>query len=97
MDKLIKALQLIHYLIWIPLGILLLAVIVFLLVANPFAGVMDVLGGAGGGLPAGLSGDSFGPPGGQGFPSEEMIRQFLEQQGSPEGAPPAGGFTPPSQ
>lgn len=69
MEKLIQVLATIFYLVWIPLGLLLLAGIVFLIVANPLAGIMDLLGG--------------GIPSEGGFqPTEEMIQQFL-QQGSP--------------
>lgn len=77
MDKLRQTLEVIFYLIWIPLGILLLAGIIYLIAANPFAGMMELMSG-GGGLPLAPSGDSFGPPGGQGSPSEEQIRQFIE-------------------
>lgn len=37
MDNFLKLLQTIYYLIWIPLGILLIAGIIFMIIANPFA------------------------------------------------------------
>ncbi len=90
MDRLIKFLQVIYYLIWIPVGILLLAGIIFLIVANPLSGLTEALkglGGAGGGFP------SIPPAGGSGgFPSEEMMKQFMER-----GGPPGGQFGPPGQ
>lgn len=61
-----SVLQLIYYLIWIPLGILLIAGIIFLIVANPIGSLLESLpfGGppGGGGFGPG-GGGQFGPPG----------------------------------
>ena len=84
MEKLNQVLSLIFYLIWIPLGILLIAGVVFLIVANPLAGIQQALGSLQGGF------GQSAPAGG--FPSQEMIRQFMEQ-----GRPPADGFGSPGQ
>lgn len=54
MDKFIQVLQIIYYLVFIPLGIILIAGIIFLVVANP----LGKLGQFGPG------GDPFGGPGG---------------------------------
>lgn len=83
MDNFIKVLQIIYYLIFIPLGVLLIAVIIYLVISNPLSQLSR-----GGGPPAGAG---FGGPGGGGspaFPSEEMMKQFMQQgQGSaPDGA-----------
>lgn len=56
MEKFIQVLSVIFYLIWIPLGLVLLAAILFMMMANPFGRMM---GSAPGGSP-------FGPPGGFG-------------------------------
>jgi len=76
-EKLNQTLSAIFYLIWIPLGLLILAGIVFLAVVNPFAGIMQMMGG-------GSSAESGTDPGGGFQPTEEMIRQFMEQGQIPE-------------
>ena len=80
MEKLRQTLAVIFYLIWIPLGLLLIAGIIFLIVANPLAGLMS------GGPSAGSEFEQFGTPGGGFQPTEEMMRQFIpnlnEEQGS---------------
>lgn len=48
MDSLNKILSIIFYLIWIPLGLVLLAGIIFVIVANPLGQIMGMLGGSGG-------------------------------------------------
>ena len=85
MNGLRQILAVIFYLIWIPLGILILAVIVFLITANPLGGLLELLqaGGAGGGSP-GSPASTRGEPAG-GFPSQEQIQQFQQfQQQGPE-------------
>lgn len=91
MEKLNQVLSIIFYLIWIPLGILLIAGIVFLIVANPIGSLLESLppGAAGGG--------GFAPPSG-GFPTQEQIQQFQQFQqqgplptGAGQGRPPGGG------
>lgn len=80
MDKLIKVLQIIYYIIWIPLGLLLVAFIIYMMVANPLGRIMGGgMGGPGGGF--------GGPPGGGGsnFPSEEMMKEFMQKGGLPQG------------
>ncbi len=84
MDNLNKILATIFYLIWIPLGILLIAGIVFLIVANPIGSFLENLPFGG---PSGSGG--FGQPGG-GFPSPEEIQQFQQQGGPPSGFGPPG-------
>jgi len=86
-EKLRQILAVIFYLIWIPLGLLLIAGIIFLVVANPLAGLMS------GGPSAGSGFEQSGTPGGGFQPTEEMIRQFMEQGGSPDGSQ----FGPPGQ
>jgi len=73
-----SVLQLIFYLIWIPLGFLLFAVIVFLIISNPLSKLSP--GGFGG---PGGSPSSFDPPdGGSGFPSEDMMKQYMQEGGN---------------
>ncbi|MAG60067.1 hypothetical protein CMO96_04740 [Candidatus Woesebacteria bacterium] len=88
MNTLKNLLAIIFFLIWIPIGVLLLAGIIFLITANPLAGMMEgmqMMGGMGGDIPSG----------GQDFPSEEMLKQFMQQQ-DPGGNSP-GRFSPPQQ
>lgn len=63
MDNLQKILSVIFYLIWILLGLLLFAGIIFIIVANPIGSLLESSPfGAGGGP----GGGQFGPPeGGQ--------------------------------
>ncbi len=82
MDRLIKFLQVIYYFIWIPLGLLLIAGIVFLIVANPLAKLGE-FGGPGGGFPGGAPGQGGSGGGAGGFPSQEQIEQF-QRQGGPK-------------
>ena len=70
-----NVLQLIFYLIWIPLGFLLFVIIIFLIISNPLSKLSP--GGFGG---SGGSQSSFGPPSGDsGFPSEDMMKQYMQQ------------------
>ena len=78
-------LQIIYYCIWIPLGILLFILAIYLMVNNP----LKALGGFGAGGPGGGGPGSFGSPGGGfgegasggGMPSKEMIEQYMKQGG----------------
>ena len=79
MEKLRQTLAVIFYLIWIPLGLLLVAGAIFMIVANPFAGMMEMMSA---GPPGGFGPPSFGEEDG-GFPSEEMMKQFMEEGGPP--------------
>lgn len=84
MDKFIKVLQVIYYIIFIPLGILLVAFIIYLVVSNPLGKLMGGgFGGPGGGFGGGQPGGGFGQQGG--FPTEEMIEQFKRQGDSSQG------------
>ena len=70
-----NVLQLIFYLIWIPLGFLLFAVIIFLIINNPLSKLSP--GGFGG---SGGSPSSFGPADrGSGYQSEDMMKQYMQQ------------------
>lgn len=75
MDKLRQTLAVIFYLIWIPLGLLLIAGIIFLAVANPLAGIMELIGRE---VPGGGATERGGFE-----PTEEMIQQFMQQGGPP--------------
>lgn len=87
-EKLNQILSTIFYLIWIPLGIFLIAGIIFLVVANPLGQLGQLLqgGGPGGGFPGGGPGQG----GRDNFPSQEQIEQF-QKQGGP------GGFNEPGR
>jgi len=85
MEKFRHILAVIFYLIWIPLGVLLLAGIIFMIMANPFAGMMGMMSGGPGGFDQSSSG---------GFPSEEMMKKFMQEGGQPPGG--SEGFGPPS-
>lgn len=82
-----SVLQIIFYLIWVPLGLFIFALIIFLIVADP----LEKLGSLGSGSSFGGPG-GFGPPGG-GFPSQEQMQQFQQQGGAPGG----GQFGPHGQ
>lgn len=56
MEKVIQVLSLIFYFIWIPLGLVLLAAVLYMMMANPFGRMMG----------AGPGGGPYGPPGGYG-------------------------------
>lgn len=71
-----NVLQLIFYLIWIPLGILLFVVVIFLIFNNPLKSLGGGMGGPG----------EFGQQE-QGGPSEEMIKQYMQRGG---GQQPSG-------
>lgn len=79
MNNLREILTVVFYLIWIPLGILILAGIVFLITANPLGGLLELFqaGGASGGSP-GSPASTRGEPAG-GFPTQEQIQQFQQQ------------------
>jgi len=63
MDNFIKILQIIYYIIFIPLGILLIAGIIFLLLANPLGRFNQGFGGPPGGGDFGPGSQrDFGPP-----------------------------------
>lgn len=95
MEKLNQILSTIFYLIWIPLGIFLIAGIIFLIVANPIGSLLQS-------LPSGVpAGGGFAPPGG-GLPSQEQIQQFQQQGPVPGGTGQSGPsgkgqFGPPNQ
>lgn len=61
MDSFITVLQIIYYIIFIPLGVLLIAGIIFLLVANPLGRFNQGFGGPPDGGNFG-SGSQSGPP-----------------------------------
>ncbi len=73
MEKINQVLSFIFYLIWIPLGLVLLAAVLYMLMANPFGRMMGSFPGGGpGGQPSGFNPR---PPGGQdsppgGFPDQ---------------------------
>ena len=79
MEKLRQTLSVIFYLIWIPLGLLLIAGAIFMIVARPFTGMMEGM----------QMMSQFGPPPGAesgGFePSEEMMKQFIPNVGEEQG------------
>jgi len=81
-----SVLQVIYYLIWIPVGILLLAGVIFLIVANP----LEKLGQFGPG------GDAFGGPPDRRFGPDQESNQ---SGGSPDGGqgPVQGGYPQPTQ
>ena len=99
MDGFIKVAQVVFYVIWIPLGILLIALTIFLLVSNPLGQLSKMMG-----PPQGNFGNQGGSSGA--FPSEEMLKQFMQQgqnqfgnqpQNQGTSGTPSGDKQPPQQ
>lgn len=76
-----NVLQLLFYLIWIPLGILLFVLVIFLLFNNPFTKMQGGFGSP----PAGYGGN----PGG--MQADQMMNQPMQMQGQPGQGPAQGG------
>ncbi|MBI2009772.1 MAG: hypothetical protein HYS86_01200 [Candidatus Chisholmbacteria bacterium] len=90
MAKLNQILELLFYLIWIPLGLLLVAGAIFIILANPLAKLE-------GAFPAGGYGQG-GPPPGMSHGSEDLgdeSGQGFDRQGEFGGPGPAGEFGQP--
>lgn len=82
-ENLNKAMQLIFYIVWILLGILLFGVIIYLVAANPMAKLGQVGGGPGGDFPSQEMMRQYTQQGGQ-------AGQFPSPSGKPDNQQPGG-------